>query len=262
MKPIIDGEMESCGSDRIMRFMATYCAVLLGCGATCIRLEKNSGRIAERFGFEMEITIFPRHLLLTLRRNNDSRTEVVTVRPRPISYNINTLLSELSWDVSDNRLSLAECERRLEAILRTDHQKAWVTLLLVPIANASFCRLFGGDIVAMAVVWLSTLAGYYTKQTLVGMKMDPRGIFLICSFVSTIIASADALFHLGSTPGLAVGASVLYLVPGIPFLNSFSDLLNRHYICAFSRFADAVVLTACLSIGIGAGMLLMNLSMF
>lgn len=254
--------MDVCGSDRLMRFMASYCSVLLGCGATCMRLDRNSMRIAERFGYKFEITIFPRHIMITLRNGREARTEVVTVAPRPISYNVNTQLSELSWEVHDHRLSLAECERRYEAILKTDTQKPWVTLLLVPIANASFCRLFGGDFTAMAVVWAATLAGYYTKQTLAGMKWDPRAIFLVCSFVSAILASADAIFHLGSTPGLAVGASVLYLVPGIPFLNSFSDLLNRHYICAFSRFADAVVLTGCLSIGIGVAMLLMRLSMF
>ena len=70
------------------------------------------------------------------------------------------------------------------------------------------------------------------------------------------------LFGLGSTPGIAIGSSVLYLVPGIPFLNSFSDLLNHHYICAFSRFMDAVVLTCCLSLGLCAGMAMMQVGMF
>ncbi|MDE6344424.1 MAG: threonine/serine exporter family protein, partial [Muribaculaceae bacterium] len=63
-------------------------------------------------------------------------------------------------------------------------------------------------------------------------------------------------------PSIALGTSVLYLVPGIPFLNSFSDMIYRHYFCAFCRFTDAVVLTCCLSIGLCAGMMLMNVGMF
>lgn len=227
-----------------------------------MRLDMNARRIAERFGFDIEITIFPRHLLLTVRRGDDARTEVVSVPARAISYNVNTQLSQLSWEVADSGLSLDECERRLEAILASDKQSPWVVLLLVPLANASFCRLFGGDWVAMVVVAIATLAGYYTKQILAGYRWDPRAIFVVCSFFSAVLASADAIFGLGSTPAIAVGASVLYLVPGIPFLNSFSDLLNRHYICAFSRFADACVLTGCLSVGLGLGLLLMHLSLF
>lgn len=260
--PTTDCCPEICDCDRAIVFLSRYCATLLGCGATCLRLQMNAGRIARRFGFNLEVTIFPRHLLLTIRRGTEARTEVVAVPPRAISFNVNTLLSRLSWAVADNDLSLDECERRFEAIVESDRQASWVPLVLVPLANASFCRLFGGDAVAMAVVAVATLAGYYTKQILAGYRWDPRAIFVICSFLSAVIASADSLFGLGSTPDIAVGTSVLYLVPGIPFLNSFSDLLNRHYICAFSRFADACVLTACLSIGLAAGMLLMHLSMF
>ena len=259
---ITDSALESCSCDRATRFLSRYCAVLLGCGATCLRLDMNARRIARRFGLSIEITIFPRHLLLTIKGNGETHTEVVSVPPRPISFNINTRLSQLSWEVADRRLSLEECERRLDTILSTDHQRQWVPLLLVPIANASFCRLFGGDWVAMLIVAMATLAGYYTKQILVGYRWDTRAIFLVCAFVSSVVASADTIFHLGTTPAIAVGASVLYLVPGIPFLNSFSDLLNRHYICAFSRFADACVLTGCLSAGLGLGLLVMNLSMF
>ncbi|MDE6071496.1 MAG: threonine/serine exporter family protein, partial [Muribaculaceae bacterium] len=92
--------------------------------------------------------------------------------------------------------------------------------------------------------------------------VDFRVVVLACSFVSALVASAAVSLPLTLTPGVAVGTSVLYLVPGIPFLNSFSDLLYRHYICSFSRFTDALVLTCCLSIGICAGMFLMHLNMF
>ena len=85
---------------------------------------------------------------------------------------------------------------------------------------------------------------------------------LLCAFGSAVIGATGALFGLGATPYTALGTSVLYLVPGIPFLNSFSDLIYRHYLCALSRFMDAVVLTCCLSAGLCAAMLLMRTGMF
>ena len=36
---------------------------------------------------------------------------------------------------------------------------------------------------------------------------------------------------LGSTPDIAIATSILYLVPGIPFLNGFSDMIAGHYTC-------------------------------
>ena len=114
----------------------------------------------------------------------------------------------------------------------------------------------------MAVVLAATMAGYYIKQLMLGRHIDLRLTVIVCAFVSSVISAADSLFSLGTTPAIALGTSVLYLVPGIPFLNSFSDLLYRHYICAFSRFVDAVVLTCCLSAGLCAGMAAMNSGMF
>ena len=114
----------------------------------------------------------------------------------------------------------------------------------------------------MAVVALATLAGYFVKQQLLERRVDVRAVFIICAFVSGVLGATDGLFGLGATPQVAIGTSVLYLVPGIPLLNSFSDLLDRRYICAFGRFADAAVLTACLSAGLCTAMLLMGVGMF
>ncbi len=138
----------------------------------------------------------------------------------------------------------------------------YLVLLLASLANAAFCRLFTGDWAAVGVVFLSTLVGFYIKQVLTEHKFDVRLTFIICAFISSVLASTATLFSFGHTPNIAVATSVLYLVPGIPFINSFSDLLNRHYICAFGRFMDAVILTCCLSLGLCVGMLLMNLKMF
>lgn len=245
-------------------FLVRYCAVLLGSGATCIRLSKNAERIAESYGKKIDITIMPRHVHLSVTGDEDTDivTAIESVPAMPISFNINTQLSLLSWQVHDGHLTLDEARRRFDRILASDTQSRWTVLLLASVANASFCRLFGGDITAMAIVFVATMAGYYLKQELLSKHMDTRAVFALCAFLSSVIAASDALFGLGHTPDVALGTSVLYLVPGIPFLNSFSDMLYRHYICAFSRFVDAVILTCCLSAGLCAGMFLMNAGMF
>lgn len=246
----------------LCRFLVDYSARLLGCGSTCLRLEENIRRIAKAYDHQVEVTIMPRHIHLSIQGEDGRTVTAISSVKGGISFNVNTRLSNLSWAIADGKVDFPTACRRLHEIVARDRHNKWLELLLVSLANASFCRLFGGDAAAMAVVGLATMAGYYLKTLMLSYKIDIRVVVIVCSFVSTVLGATDVLFSIGNTPLIAVGSSVLYLVPGIPFLNSFSDLLNRHYICAFSRFVDASVLTCCLSIGLCGGMMLMNVGMF
>lgn len=245
-------------------FLSKYSAWLMGSGATCIRVEKNVKRIARAYGREVELYIMPKHVHISLwhERTTETMNSIATVNHSVISFNINTRLSQLSWAIADGKVSFSEASHQFKDIVYGDKQNKWLVPGAVGIANASFCRLFGGDIAAMVIVFIATVIGYFLKLEMLKRRIDFRVIVLACSFISALIASAAVYLPIKATIGIAVGTSVLYLVPGIPFLNSFSDLLYRHYVCAFSRFTDALILTCCLSIGIFAGMSLMHLKMF
>ena len=248
----------------VCMFLADYSARLLGSGATCIRLDKNVNRIAETYGMKAEMTIMPRHIHMTVidSCSGEILTSITKVPDSGISFAINTELSRLSWEIADGKMEFGSAVEKYESIICDSRQNRWLVTILVALANASFCRLFGGDIVAMAIVGIATMAGYYVKTCLMGRKIDIRVIFIVCAFISSVIGATDKLFSIGTTPEIAIGTSVLYLIPGIPFLNSFSDMLYRRYLCAFARFSDAIILTCSLSIGLCVGMWLMNASMF
>lgn len=256
--------MTDSNARRMCDFMARYAVWLFGSGSTCIRLEKNLHRIAAAAGVEVEVTILPRHIHLTVREpdNGDTVTTIASIRTLPVNYDLISRLSKLSWDIADGSLPCDKAGAELDDIISNPHGDIPGLPLLAGAANASFCRLFGGDAVAMAVVFVATLAGFILKQMMAGRHSDPRVIVIVCSFVSAVLAAADGLFGLGSTPAVAIGSSVLYLVPGIPFINSFSDMIDGHYICALGRMMQAIVITCCLSAGLCCGMLLMNVDMF
>lgn len=248
----------------ICDFLSDYSVWLWGCGATCIRLEKNVKRMAEAFGVSADMSIMPSHVHTTVW-NSDKTSSVCIVRrihKSAISFNINTQLSKLSWDVAEGRCRLSQAKAEFELIKRTAPANPRHVLVLASLANASFCRLFGGDLVSMLIVFVSTLCGYRIKQIMIDDKADVRLVFLCSSFISAVMSACGHLFGLGTTPEIALGSSVLYLIPGIPYINSVSDMLDGHYLCAFSRLMDALVLTVCLSTGLSAGLLLMNISMF
>lgn len=247
----------------IASFLSEYAAWLLGCGATCIRIEKNSRRIATAFGVGLDISVMPSHVIVAVWRGSESET-YVTMRKTVncgISFDLNAKLSRLSWKISDSNLDLQSAKRIFTSIKDTGPTGKWTILLLTSVANASFCRLFGGDLIAMMTVFISTIIGYRVKQIMLEGKKDTRLTFLCASFFSASISASGHIFEIGSTPEIALGTSVLYLIPGVPYINAVNDLIDRHYLCAFSRFTEAVTLTACLSAGLCIGILLLGLEL-
>lgn len=260
---IINNDMPSV--KEVCKFLSEYAAELLGCGATCIRIEKNVARMADKWQTKVQMTIMPRHVHLTVWNmdGQHSYSTIECVRHRNISFDVNSRLSRLSWAVADGRTGFTEAVEELKRQTEVKPYNEWLVLLLVSLANASFCRLFGGDITAMLIVFVCTLFGYRLKQVLLAYKTDVRFVFLCAAFFSSVIGTAGYLPGIPThTPSIALGTSVLYLIPGIPYINSVNDLIDGHYIMAFCRLADAAILTGCLSIGFCGGQILMGIEWF
>lgn len=240
-------------------FIADYAAALWRCGATCLRTEKNVGRIAGALGVEATVEILPRYVHVILA---DGSVLIRPVGKGCINFDINTRLSRLSWDLADGKITLEDAGRRLSEITRAPATGGLEMLVLTTLANAAFCRIFGGDAVAVLLVIAATAIGFRLRQMMLADGRDVRLTFICAAFVSAAISAAGHVFAVGATPEIAVGTSVLYLIPGVPYINSVSDMIGRHYLCAMSRFLDACVLTCCLSVGLCAGMFILGLEWF
>lgn len=253
--------MTSTTSDCPGEFLADYTAWMLGCGATCVRIDKNVRRMAEAFGEDIDLTIMPKHVSVALTGPDGGASRIFCRKPAPcgINFTLNAALSALSWEVSDRGLSVGEAAASFRRIIGATFADGAPTCLLVALANASFCRLFGGDAEAMGAVFAATLAGYALKQWLMRRRTDRRAVFFFCAMLSTLICAVAAMMKLGSTPEVAIATSVLYLIPGVPYINSASDLIDGHYLFAFCRFCDALILTAALSLGMVAALSLVDL---
>lgn len=94
------------------------------------------------------------------RRDGEAVTRVVKIPALPISFERNSDLSALSWDALDDRLPLDEIRRRYGELIDKPRIDPIFVLVTVGLANASFCRLFGGDWTAAGIVFTATLVGF------------------------------------------------------------------------------------------------------
>ena len=244
------------------KFVADYASTLFSYGATTIRIEKSIERIARKYGADVQLTVLPMHIMVTVWDHDHEHSYTINekVKGNGIDFDKNTQLSKLSWTIFDNDLPLEEAQRTMNDIARLPRLDPFLVTMLTGAANASFCKLFGGDWISMLIVFVATICGFYLKNKLHGQwQWDLRLVTILSGCLATVIASSGYVFHIGSTPDIALGTGVLFLVPGIPFINSVNDLINGHYICAFSRFTQATITTVCLSLGLCLGYLIINI---
>ena len=252
-----------CDVHHVSRFLAIYASHLWSYGATCIRIKKNVNRIARTLDCEVDITILPQHVTVACVGEGGEYSQYTTPTPAlPVSYRANAQLSGLSWQIAQGQITLLEAEEEFKKINAEKHIDVWRVMILVVFANASFCRLFGGDIVAMLIVGVATLLGYSIKNICLSNKVDLRVMVFCSSFIAAVVGTAGYLFGHTSTPDIALGTSVLFLIPGIPYINSVSDMIEGHYICFFSRFMQAVIHTACIAAGLTLAYYAMNIKVF
>ena len=235
-------------------FLSSYATCLMGVGAQTSRIEKNTRRMAEAFGVKAEMTIFQKTLILTLQdeKTHTSYTSSARKKRLPLNFEINARLSHLSWAAGDKGLSLHEAERIFGNICAKKRENEWIVNLLVSVANASFCRLFQGDFVSMIIVFIATFHGFLIKNILLKSGIGEYTSFILSAFCASLYGSLAYVLKLGTTPDVALGTSVLYLVPGVLLINGIMDIIDGYVTTGLSRLASALMLVVCIAIGLSA----------
>lgn len=242
----------------VLDFIAEYATYLLGSGVHTSRVIRNSQRIGESQGVDIQLSTFQKSTIITARddESGGSVTRVVKIPSLPISFERNSDLSALSWDALDDRLPLAEIRSRYGELVAKPRIDPIFVLLTVGMANASFCRLFGGDWTAAGIVFTSTLVGFAAKQRMQAHGVNHFLIFIISAFMASLCATAALRFD--CTGETALATSVLFLVPGVPLINGVIDIVEGHILIGFSRLINALLLIVCIAVGLSATLLMVK----
>ena len=224
----------------IAQFIAEYATRLMGSGVHTSRVVRNSKRLGEALGVRVIVSAFQRVVTFSVcdDESGEIYSEVADIPPLPISFELNAELSALSWEAFDRRLPLAEIRARYADIIARPRLDPIFTLILVGFANASFCRLFGGDWFAVSIVFTATLLGFLLRQ-----RMQARGFNNYVIFIASEVALAT---------------SVLFLIPGVPLINGVIDIVEGHVLNGIARLASALMLIICIAIGLSCTLMIVK----
>ena len=228
----------------LLDFIGEYATYLLGSGVHTSRVVRNARRIGASQSVDVRLTTFQRTSILTVREEGNPQvvTQVVEIPHLPIS-----VARRLPLDV------IREKFRKLTAKPRMDPM---FVLMVVGLANASFCKLFNGDWVAVGIVFTSTLAGFSARQQLTKAGVNHFIIFILSAFVASLCASSALRFD--CTAETAIATSVLFLVPGVPLINGVIDIVEGHVLIGCSRLIGALLLILCIAVGLSVTLLMVK----
>ena len=264
---------EDVDKERLLDFLLRFATTQTSVGVQTSRIVINTTRIAHAYGYEPTIMTFQRNITMTLTpvlgdgrhsyRPLDAHpvSGMLQHRHGPLNFFYNAELSRLSWFAYDNHLSLDELEERFQRIIQTPPMNRWLMLYLISQANMAFCLLFGGDLMSGLFVFLGTFCGFLLRQELNRHHVYHYLTVVLSAVVASFIVGVGAKLGYEEMPKIALSASVLYLIPGVPFINGMMDLLDGYVLNGISRLLTAVMIVVSITVGLSFTLMSLDLSL-
>ncbi len=233
-------------------FLGQYAAALLSNGAFTSRISRCTQRIAESYGYDLHMIVWLKYVNLSISQKDNyenRRTQVSSNPPLGTNFRIISDLSALSWQIYDNNITLKEAQIRFKHIMQNKNYSFISMLFFSSLANAAFCKLFEGDMGASLCVFMGTFAGFASRYFLTKLKINIIGMYVIVSFISSFVAYIGVHLGITKTPEIAIGLSILYLIPGVQIINALTDVLHEYTLMAISRGINMIIILICIAVG-------------
>lgn len=188
---------------------------------------------------------------ITVVRGREAVTRMVEVGPHGVNHQLNHAARKLARRIGRGDLTATEAMAEMTRLPRkTPVHAPWVVALAVGCACAAFGRLLGIDLAAFLPVAAGGAVGQAVRRCLGGRG---RNVFVTAACVAWLSASIGGLGArwLGSgTSGLAMIASVLLLVPGVPVVNAQADIMEGYPTLGAARAVFVSMLLAFIATGV------------
>lgn len=235
-------------------------SILMGSGASTNRIKVTIERIADHLGYDTEILVTHKTVLLLLK---DKETEKVYNRfkktaPHGANFKLVSGISRMSWHVVEQNWNAIQVSDEIARLQKATRYPFILTLLVVSLADAAFCRLFGGDYIDMLIAFVATFVAFNLRHQLMTKHFNPYLSTTLVSFTSCLISGLAVYLNIGVKPNLAFATCVLFLIPGIPLINSFSDLIDGYVTNGIARGINAMLIAFSIALGMLGAMFIYN----
>jgi uncharacterized membrane protein YjjP (DUF1212 family) len=235
--------------------------LLMSSGASTGRIRTTVNRIAAALGYNVELLITNRTLMLKVsdEENSDFIASLKRTSPHGVNFMLVSGISRMSWRVVEEKWTVDQINKDIERIVALPHYPRLIVLLLVALAGTSFCRLFGGEGIELAVAFIATFFGLFIRQESVKKGFNPYLCIAFAAFAASLVSGLAVWQGIGKMPEHAFATSVLFLVPGVPLINSFTDLIDGNLLNGITRGIHGLLIAFAIALGLLGAMIIYNI---
>jgi uncharacterized membrane protein YjjP (DUF1212 family) len=154
--------------------------------------------------------------------------------------------------VARGEIDLAELDSetaRIKALAPPYGQ--WTLIAAAACTCAFFSQIPGGDWGAFWIAFVAAGLGQFLRFRLLTRKAPGTSLTMVCGILSACVAALGVRLGLTQVAPATVIGSVVYMVPGLPLINGFVDVISHKYLLVgLERIANAVFLFLLLTIAI------------
>ncbi|TDD94554.1 threonine/serine exporter family protein [Flavobacterium cellulosilyticum] len=236
-------------------------SLLMVAGANTERVKVTISRIAGAFECDSQLMITNHALMITLTYNSKVKTftSVKWVPNMHLNFNLIADISAMSWKIVEEKWSVERINTEMKLLNKKALYPRFLVLFLVALAGSSFCRLMGGETVEMIVCFVGTFLGLYVRQESMKMHFNFYLCVFFAAFTSSFIVGLYSFLNPEAESIHALSTSVLFLIPGVPMINSFSDLIDGNILNGTTRGVNVLVIAFAIALGLMTSLLIFNL---
>ena len=188
---------------------------------------------------------------ITVSSGVNTITRMTTVGAHGVNHRLDHALRALAVRVSQGGMTVEETERELDRLVNeTPRHDAWVVALAVGVACAAFGRLLGVDWVAFAPVLLAGMIGQFVRGLLLKRGINAFIVAAAIAFLAAALGGLGARLAGSGTVNLAMMASILLLVPGVPATNAQADIMDGYPTMGSARAVSVIMVMVFATTGV------------
>lgn len=232
--------------------------ILLASGAEIFRVEETISRIAGAYGVEScDAFVLSSGIFLTA--GSEQERGFARVRHIPLCaarLDRVAAVNQLSREIVAGDHSPAEARERLLEIQNMPPKSSLHQILASGLGSGCFCFLFGGDWMDSIAAFAAGIVLYYYLLFIVRGRLSKIASNISGGALVTLICITLYTCGLGNHLGEMIIGSIIPLVPGVAFTTAIRDIADEDYIAGAVRMLDALLVTFCIAMGVGAVMML------
>ncbi len=227
--------------------------LLMENGAESQRVEETVRALGVDLGCDWgDVLVSHNAIMVTQVSGDEFRTKIRRMRAAGVNMSLIKAISHLTHRVEEGKFDRFQVRAELERIRDTPRAyNRWLTLLMVGLACAAFSRLFGADWPAFGITWVAASVAMFVRQELTHRGFNAILIVIVTAFVASgLVGLIHKLFDFSDKPNLALAASVLLLVPGVPFINALEDVIKGHTVVGVARGTTTLLIILAIALGL------------